>query len=182
MFTFAVGPYVVHLQEGEGPGAPGPFGHGALLLDQGEPAGAEEARLFLAVSHADDGHGLLRLERGYSPHAAAGFHPGAALIEETGVLFVGAGTWIAAYALGPPRKLWEDEAELGFWTWSRHEDVVLMAAELGFAAWDIRGTRLWERFVEPPWSYSVAAGRVHLEVMGQKTSFPLHEGPAPTGQ
>jgi hypothetical protein len=49
--------------------------------------------------------------------------------------------------------------------------VVLMAAELEFAAWDLSGAKLWSMFVEPPWTCRVAGGQVHLDVMGARTQF-----------
>jgi hypothetical protein len=32
-------------------------------------------------------------------------------------------------------------------------------------------------FVEPPWSYQVEGDQVQLDVMGTKTTFPVHSGP-----
>ncbi len=48
-----------------------------------------------------------------------------------------------------------------------------MSAELELAAWDRLGTKLWTRFVEPPWSFRVIDNRVHLDIMGVKTDFPI---------
>ena len=55
---------------------------------------------------------------------------------------------------------------------------MLMAAELEFAAWDIHGAKLWTTFVEPPWTYRVEGDLVHLDVMGNMSSFPLAAGPS----
>lgn len=172
MFTYSAGPYVVLVAED-------PyvfFGREALLVDR-ETASEEGTPLVLTVTGADDGKALLHLERRYLPGRDSGFHPGAALVEETDLLFVGAGEWLAAYALDPPRKLWEDRTWMGFGSWKRHGDVVLMSGELELAAWDLHGNKLWARFVEPPWDYTVEAGTVQLDVMGEKTAFPLREGP-----
>jgi len=53
-----------------------------------------------------------------------------------------------------------------------------MSAELELAAWSTSGVRLWTTFVEPPWTYEVTQGILHLDVMGSLSSFPLKEGPA----
>jgi hypothetical protein len=53
-----------------------------------------------------------------------------------------------------------------------------MAAELALAAWDLRGIKQWETFVEPPYDYTVADGIVHLTVMGVPVSFSLASGPS----
>ena len=90
---------------------------------------------------------------------------------------LGAGSRLLAFDLSRPARLWEDTAELGFWSWSRHADTVLMAAELELAAWDIGGRKLWSTFVEPPWDYTVTDGRVALNIMGDVTSFDLTGGP-----
>jgi len=106
-----------------------------------------------------------------------GGDPGALLVPETGLLFIGAGERLLAYDLHGPRRLWEDQADMGFHAWQRQGDWVLMASELDLAAWDIRGVKCWSRFVEPPWSYRVEDGTVHLDVMGTLSSFPLASGP-----
>jgi hypothetical protein len=102
-------------------------------------------------------------------------------VTQTAVLFAGAGTRLLAYSLRDrPRRLWEDTAGwCGFWHWSLHGQCVLMAAELELAAWDTSGAKLWSTLVEPPWSYDVAGGQVHLDVMGAKTRFPVVCGPGP---
>jgi hypothetical protein len=62
---------------------------------------------------------------------------------------------------------------MGFWSWSVCPNAVLMAAELELAAWDRTGRKLWSRFVEPPWTFQVVNDEVHLDVMGERTEFPL---------
>ncbi len=66
---------------------------------------------------------------------------------------------------------------MGFWGWSRHGDVVVMSAELGLSAWDVRGAKLWETFVEPPWRFDVVGSDLELDVMGQRRTFSLERGP-----
>jgi hypothetical protein len=111
-------------------------------------------------------------------HRAAGCYPGILLAPETSVLFLGAGERLLAYNLQGPDRLWEDQADTGFHVWQRHEDLVVMSAELELAAWDLQGVKRWSTFVEPPWEYRVDGGMVHLEVMGIPSSFPLMAGPA----
>lgn len=53
-----------------------------------------------------------------------------------------------------------------------------MSGELELAGWTIGGEKLWSTFAEPPWSYQVDGGRVHLDVMGKYTAFDIHTGPA----
>jgi hypothetical protein len=62
--------------------------------------------------------------------------------------------------------------------WQRHEDLVVMSAELELAARDLGGVKRWSTFVEPPWSYRVESGTVHLNVMRAVSSFPLWLGPS----
>jgi hypothetical protein len=111
----------------------------------------------------------------YSP-ATAGFSPGVLVVPETRRLFIGAGERLIAYDLDAPRRLWEDTADTGFWHWHQHGEVVLMSAELEFAAWDSYGAKLWSIFVEPPWSYEIRDNQVYLDVMGSVSSFPIKTG------
>jgi len=110
----------------------------------------------------------------FSP-SVAGFDPGIAFLPESRLLLLGAGTRILAYDLTRPARLWEDTADIGFWSWHVYPTAVLMSAELELAAWDRQGTKLWTRFVEPPWSFQVERDTVHLDVMGEHTQFPLHD-------
>jgi len=112
--------------------------------------------------------------------AAGGRGPCVALIPETQQVFIGAGTSVVAYdrRQGQWILTWQDSAEMGFWAWSRSQDVILMSAELEFAAWTVSGEKLWTRFVEPPWTHVVQDGVVHLDVMGKQSIFPLDGPPA----
>lgn len=100
------------------------------------------------------------------------------LIPETDVLFVGARQAVWAYDLRQPARLWTDTAEEGFLGWRRHGEAVVMSAELGLAAWDLQGRKLWSTFVEPPYGYTVVDHVVHLTVMGVLVTFPLASGPS----
>ena len=105
-----------------------------------------------------------------------GLGPGALLAPDQDRLFVGGGERLLVYDLRGPRRLWKNSAEAGFWNWSRHGDVVLMAAELEFAAWTAAGEKLWTTFVEPPWTFQVEGETVRLDVMGVVEQFPLRAG------
>jgi hypothetical protein len=138
----------------------------------------QEDFLYMAVSRGDKPWPFLIVTQRYSPGPEAGFSPGVLLLPETSLLFVGAGERLLAYRLDPPAKLWEDEADFGFLGWERYKDTVIMSAELELAVWDIRGEKLWTTFVEPPWDYRLDEDTIHVEVMGAKASFPLHDGPS----
>jgi len=111
----------------------------------------------------------------YSP-SGPGFSPGVLLVPETHRLFIGAGQRLLGYDLSGPARLWEDETNCGFWSWARHGHVVLMSAELELAAWDIDGSKLWTRCVEPPWQYSVEGERICVDVMGTESCVNLLSG------
>lgn len=118
--------------------------------------------LVVAQHHAPDG---------------PGFPLGLLIVPETGVVFIGAGERVLAYDLPQSCRLWEDHAQMGFWGFERHGDVIVMSAELELAAWDVRGRKLWTTFVAPPWSYELRGDTVEVEVMGTWRSFNLNAGP-----
>jgi hypothetical protein len=174
--TVAVDGWTIRVQNG----LPATYQHyrrNAVLLDEFDLAGDEGDPCFLAVTRGSEPWPCLVVAQRYSP-TGWGFEPGVAFIPETAVLFAGAGTRLLAYSLrDQPHQLWEDAADLGFWHWSVHPSVVMMAAELELAAWTRDGTKLWTMFVEPPWSYQVDGDQVQLDVMGKKSEFPLSSGP-----
>ena len=112
----------------------------------------------------------------YSPDGG-GFNPGVLIVPETRLVLIGAGERLLAYELNGLERLWEDATNFGFWWWDRQGEVILMAAELELAAWNLNGQKLWSMFVEPPWSYSVQNGVIQLDVMDNLSSFPLATGP-----
>jgi hypothetical protein len=118
----------------------------------------------------------------FSPGPVSGFVPGILLVPETNKAFLGAGTRLLGYDLTQAQRLWEDQADCGFWGWRRHGDFVVMSAELELAAWSIHGVKQWSTFVEPPWHYAVKEGEVLLDVMGTLSRFPLSRGPAREGR
>jgi len=119
----------------------------------------------------------LVVEQRYDPGIRSGFTPGVHLMTETSILLIGAGTRLLAYDILRAKRLWQDKTSCGFWGWAQHGDTVVLSAELEIAAWDLHGRKLWSRSVEPPWTYQVASGSIELEVMGDRTSFPITEGP-----
>ena len=147
----------------------------AVLVDEIDLSSSKEALSFFGVGN-QSWPSLIVTQR-YEP-AGYGFYPGILIVPETAIAFIGAGVRLLAYRLDPtPVRLWIDQTDRGFWTWARHGDFVLMSAELELAAFTITGTKLWAMFVEPPWTYEVLEDIVHLDVMGEKTSFSIGKGP-----
>lgn len=91
----------------------------------------------LAVSRDPFGRPVLLVVAGCAPwYDGDQLDVGALLVPETHTLFVGALDEVLAYDLRDPTRPWRERAEHGFWNWQRYGDYVLMAAELGLAAWD----------------------------------------------
>jgi hypothetical protein len=153
--------------------------HDATALEEIGLLGTAEQVGALAVYKAPFGWPVLLVLAGRTPwYDGHQLDVGALLVPETDTLFVGALDEVLAYDLRGPTRLWREGAEHGFWNWQRHDDYVLMAAEIGLAAWDLRGIKQWETFVEPPYAYKVADGTVHLTVMDVPVSFSLANGPS----
>jgi hypothetical protein len=132
----------------------------------------------LAVSRVASGQPILLVVVGHTPlYDGHQLDAGALPVPETQTLFVGVLNEVLAYDLRGPIRLWRERAEYGFWNWQRHDDYVVMAAELELAAWDLHGVKQWATFVEPPYDYTVSDGAVHLTVMDVPVSFPLASGP-----
>jgi hypothetical protein len=148
----------------------------ATLGEEFDLAGREEGQWCYVGVKKDSGWPFLTVAQRFWP-SGAGFHPGALLVPETLLLFIGAGERLLAYDLRVPKRLWLDAADTGFWHWDRYGGFVLMAAELEFAAWNTEGLKLWSTFVEPPWEYQVVGDSVILDVMGKKSTFDLQHGP-----
>ena len=149
----------------------------AKLAERFDDAGPDaQSTCFCAVSRRGEAWPYLTITQRYSPDFTVCFYPGLLIVPETQVLFIGAGRRLLAYDLSAPSRLWEDEADTGFWFWSRYGRFVLMAAELELAAWDVNGRKLWSRFVEPPWTYQVEGSSVVVKVEGwQITRVSLAE-------
>lgn len=151
------------------------YSRNATLVDEFDISASEGTQCFVAVGLPDEWPFLVIAQR-YDP--AGGFSPGAILVPETKLLFVGAGNRLLCYTLDPASRLWEDENNGGFWFWQRYGNIIVTGAELEFAAWTIHGRKLWTAFVEPPWEHTVQEDMVHLNVMGTTSMFPLDVGPS----
>lgn len=173
-FAIAIGEYVLQCIPDGLPAAFDSYARHAILVERFE---VDQRNLCcVVVGRANEPWPFLVVAQSFSP-AGAGFEPGVLLAPDTGRLFVGAGERLLAYDLAVPSRLWVDRADTGFWRWARHDDVVLMSAELEFAAWTPKGEKLWTTFVEPPWEYMVEGETVMLDVMGSRRRFPILEGP-----
>jgi hypothetical protein len=177
MFELAVGRYRVQLYDGDAPTMLGEYRSRAGLCEElgiwsksGAMTASEDGRLFCVTVSQGSGWPFLVVAQRYTPRD---FDPGIALVEETSRLFVGAGDRLLCYDLETPARLWEDSVMVGFWFFCRHGDVLLMSAELELAAFDLRGEKLWNTNVEPPWHYEVRGDNVHLDVMGKTSVFAL---------
>ncbi len=175
MFSITVGPYTVSCHPDRLPDLYGQYVGRAGLVEEFDLEGTEGTCCFLAVSRGV-GWPFLVVAQRYNP--SGGFRPGALLVPETDLLFVGAGERLTSYRLDGPERLWLDTTGW-FWGWARHGDRVILSAELELTAYDLHGRKRWSVFVEPPWEYEVLAGRIELDVMGTKSSFPLDVGPTP---
>lgn len=171
--------YTVTCTIGELPAAYSSLIERATLHDDFGVDGAGGTVLVISVESADAQWPALVVSQRFEPGPEAGFHPAALLIPESHLLLLGAGTRLLAYDLRSVLRVWEDDAEVGFWGWKRHGEVVLMSAELELAAWDLQGDKLWSTFVEPPWTYEVHGARVELDVMGERSDFNVTTGPEP---
>ena len=175
MFRVSIGEYELCCQAGGLPAMLSEYRQRAALAEDFGVAGeAGPSVCFVSVGRPQQWPFLVVVQR-YWP-AGCGFRPGVLLVPETHRLFVGAGRRLLGYDLSRPARLWEDEADCGFWSWSRHGSVVLMAAELELAAWDVGGGKLWSRFVEPPWEFAVAGEVVAVDVMGVVSHVRLRSG------
>lgn len=176
---FVVPPYRVVAAPGELPSIYDAYRDHAVLAEEFDLTQAEQTACFFGVADQHCDWPKLVVAQRYEP-AGWGFDPGILIVPQTDTVFIGAGTRLLSYRLAPVmQRLWIDETNMGFWSWAYHDNVVVMAAELELAAWSSAGVKLWATFVEPPWSYSVAGEELILDVMGEKSSFPLVQGPPP---
>ncbi len=178
MFSISLGGYTIDCQNDGLPDLMAEYAARATLAESIDLGSSNGKFAYLAVRRDTEWPFLVVAQR-YEP-AGAGFEPGALLVPETGLMFLGAGTRLLAYDLKGPTRLWEDAADFGFFRWRRHDEVVLMSAELELAAWDSDAKKLWSTFVEPPWDYRISGRQVLLDVMGDETCFDLLTGPPST--
>jgi hypothetical protein len=174
MFCFAIDEYQVSCQTEVVPGLWNEYQQRTTLSEVFGIDAPDSAICFISVGRHFEWPFLV-VTQWYAP-AGCGFRPGLLLIPETHRLFLGAGTRLLCYDLIGPTRFWEDEADTGFWSWGRHGQIVLMAAELELAAWDVSGRKLWSRFVEPPWTYTVSDDTIRLDVMGDVSHLRLQTG------
>ena len=175
MFNVGVDEFSILVHRGPLPHMYGEYRKRSAFVEEHDLDSAEGEACFVAIRKGVQWPEVLISQR-FSP-CEGGFDPGVLIIPETNFMFLGAGTRLTAYRLDAPRRLWEDVADAGFWCWNRFGEYVLMSAELELAAWNIKGDKLWTTFVEPPWTYTVDNGLVQLDVMGNKSAFPIAEGP-----
>ena len=176
MFRVAIGDWTLDCQAEGLPSFYDSYRDRANLADEFDLDRTGRAACFVSIRRGDERPTLV-VAQSYHPPPDAGFFPGALIVPETRLFFLGAGTRLLAYDLDGPKRIWADTADVGFLGWQRHEGVVVMSAEIELAAWDLRGVKLWSTFVEPPWTYSVDGGMVELDVMGSISSFDLRSGP-----
>ena len=176
MLETSFGKYKVLCHSPGLPASVNEYAERAQLAEQFDLSKPEGTAAFFAIGEQNLWPSLVVAQR-CVPGEDSGFHPGVLVVPETDLVFIGAGERILAYDLVGPSKIWEDSADTGFWSWDRFGDFVLMSAELELAAWDIRGRKLWTTFVEPPWSYTVKDDVVYLDVVGEKSQFPIDAGP-----
>ena len=113
----------------------------AALADRFPCDKHDEGGLFVAIARPGEDWPSLVVTQSWGP-SGPGFSPGVLVVPETGTVFIGAGTRILCYREdgGSWTRQWEQTAGYpGFWSWRQHGDVVLMAGEVGLAAWTSRG-------------------------------------------
>jgi hypothetical protein len=175
MFRVSLGEYeVCCLADGVPDMLPEYQKRAALVEAFGVTDDAGSSVCFLSVGRPH-GWPFLVVTQRYAP-AGFGFSPGVLLVPESHRLFVGAGRRLLCYDLASPARLWEDATDWGFWCWGKYGQVVLMSAELELAAWEIHGRKLWSRYVEPPWEYTVDGEVVILDIMGAVSRISIWDG------
>nr|BBH86415.1 hypothetical protein KTC_11660 [Thermosporothrix sp. COM3] len=106
----------------------------------------------------------------------SGFNPGVFLLPETQTLFIGAGEILLIYHLEREQKIWEERIMGGFWGWHYVEPFVLLSAEIELSIWNKEGERLWETFVEPPWSYELEGDVIKVFYSNETRYYRLQDG------
>src|SRR5215470_12771084 len=114
MFRVSVGEYELCCQADGLPATLSEYQQRAALSeDFGDADEAGALVCFMSVGRAQEWPFLVVVQH-YSP-SACGFYPGVLLVPETHRLFVGAGRRLLGYDLSRPARLWEDQADFGFW-------------------------------------------------------------------
>lgn len=180
MHSVAVGTWTLLIEDGSLPPICDSYVKSAAFVDQIEPNALEGRDLFLGVL-CDGGnpHRLPEIVITQRYEDASGtFHPGFLVVPETSTLFIGAGERLLGYNIHKRERIFEDRTDYGFLRWTRHEDYVLMSAELEFGVWSKTGEKLWSVCVEPPWNFTVSDKTVELDIMGEVKKLRLETGAA----
>jgi hypothetical protein len=122
VYTITIGEYTLHCQVGESPSLYGQYCKKARLIEefevkdeQGQLGRSEEHDGSVSVLAVQTGGGFPFLVIALRSLVISGFHPGALLIPERDLLFVGANERLLAYDLKAVKRLWEDRTYMGFW-------------------------------------------------------------------
>ena len=130
MFSISFGEYEAHFHDGTLPPTGDSYLENAELAEQYDLDSREGQLCFFAVGRPSAHWPSLVVAQRYHPSSENGFWPGALIVPETSLVFLGAGERLLCYSLLKPTRVWEDVTFPGFWSWSRHADIVLMAAEM----------------------------------------------------
>ena len=122
-FRVSSGQYTVSGTVGELPVAYSAMLEHAVLHDDFGVKGPDGTVLVVTVERAAERWPSIVVAQKFDP-SSAGFDPGVILVHETHLLLIGAGTRLLAYDVNLRRRLWEDAADVGFWGWKRHGDIV----------------------------------------------------------
>lgn len=147
----------------------------ARLVETFELEGSYSSLCYLSVARSHGWPFLIVAQR-YSPGPQSGFYPGALLIPETNLLFLGAGERLLVYTLEEPVRLGEYHLPGGFWQWERVQDRVILSSENELAVWDIHGRKRWDFALEPPWQYALEDDTIHVSMGGKQTALHCERG------
>ncbi|PZR31072.1 MAG: hypothetical protein DI538_21615 [Azospira oryzae] len=89
------------------------------------------------------------------PIGYAGFNPGIHYEKSSDTLFIGAGTTIKTYRLFDNKKIFQKNHGFGFWGWSKHGDYIIQQEETELGVFNLKGEKLWETFVSPPYEFNI---------------------------
>jgi len=162
MSTVSIGDYIVLRHDYGLPDKYAEYRKNAELVEEFDLDRSEGTLCFVGIQK-DSQMPFLVVAQRYVP-SGFGFNPGVQLVEETGVLFIGAGERMLAYDVRHTVRLWEDTADQGFLRWSRQGSTLVMSAELELAAWNLDGRKLWS----PRW----AAGELLGPFDGEPSRLP----------
>ena len=51
----------------------------------------------------------------------------------------------------------------GFWSWTKHKDLIIQQEETSFGIFNVSGDQLWETFVDPPYDFEIIEDKVTLK-------------------